>query len=193
MLVDLEKHWRGQNEAPVAFDLVYATPRNFTGKPVYTDPLCYLHEDALPYLERAIKLAGELGLGFVIFDAFRPSEAQFKLWEHSPDPDFLSPPKIGSPHSRGVAVDLTLARPDGQPLEMGTGFDEFTELSHHGALGIAPEAQRNRAILLGIMIAAGWRHYEKEWWHYQLADARSYPLIGDGELGHPMMQVAQDA
>src|SRR5579883_1660003 len=50
--------------------LAYATPENFTGKPVYAATAgCYLHEDADAHLRRAIDLAARLGLRFKIFDA----------------------------------------------------------------------------------------------------------------------------
>ena len=57
-------------------------------------------------LDRAVALARGLGLRFRIFDAFRPTEAQWVLWRAFPDPTFLADPRRGSPHSRGVAVDL---------------------------------------------------------------------------------------
>jgi D-alanyl-D-alanine dipeptidase len=47
--------------------------------------------------------------------------------------------------------------------------------------------QRNRFILLGLMSAAGWDFYMKEWWHYQLFNARSYPLYSDRALAQRMM------
>jgi D-alanyl-D-alanine dipeptidase len=72
-------------------------------------------------------------------------------------------------------------------LDMGTPFDAFTPLSHHGATGIGVAAQRNRMLLLGLMTAAGWDFYRNEWWHYQLFDARRFPLIADAELPRPMM------
>ena len=53
-----------------------------------------------------------------------------------PDPEFLADPRRGSPHSRGVAVDLTLIDGDGRELEMGTRFDAFTPLSHHGSTAV---------------------------------------------------------
>ena len=169
-------------------DLRYATENNFTGRPVYARAECWLHEDALEKLIRAAKLAAEQGLRFRIFDAFRPQEAQRKLWAHTPDPEFLADPARGSAHSRGVAVDLTLIGPDGRDLEMGTEFDAFTPLSHHGNTGISPEAQRNRHLLLGIMSSAGWDFYSNEWWHYQLFNARArYPLFSDTSLPVPMM------
>ena len=169
-------------------DIAYATPDNFTGKPVYARPSCFLHVDAAACLMRSIMLAGALGLRFKIIDAFRPAEAQWVLWNHSPDPDFLADPRRGSPHSMGVAVDLTLVDAAGEELDMGTAFDAFTPLSHHGNLEISPAAQRNRALLLGIMTAAGWDFFRNEWWHYQLFDARlRYPVLSDDALPLPMM------
>lgn len=172
---------------PVTLDLAYATARNFTGAPIYRRAACYLHPDAALRLARAIELAAGLGLGLKIFDAFRPSEAQWAMWSVRPDPEFLADPRRGSPHSRGVAVDLTLIDGQRRELEMGTSFDAFTPLSHHGNMAVSPEAQRNRHVLLGLMSAAGWDFYKNEWWHYQLFDARRYPLISDRALREPMM------
>lgn len=171
----------------VDIDLYYATDRNFTGQPVYAAAHCYLHAEAAAKLARAVELAGRLGLRLRIFDALRPAEAQWVLWNHTPDPDFLADPRRGSPHSRGAAVDVGLTDSNGEPLEMGTPFDAFTALSHHGAAGIPVTAQRNRLLLLGLMTNAGWDFYSKEWWHYQLFDSRRLPLIADNALPKPMM------
>jgi D-alanyl-D-alanine dipeptidase len=171
----------------VEIDIKYATAENFTGRPVYKTPKCYLHKDAAACLSKAITLATSLGFRFVIYDAFRPSEAQWKLWEHTPDPDFLADPAKGSPHSRGVAVDLTLIDTHGIPLDMGTAFDAFTPLSHHGRIDIPLKAQQNRLLLMGIMTTAGWDFYRNEWWHYQLFSSRNYPILSDKEAGTGMM------
>jgi len=170
----------------VALDIAYATERNITGRPVYRRPGCYLHADAAAKLEKAVALAGKLGLGVKVFDAFRPAEAQWVLWNARPDPEFLADPRRGSPHSRGVAVDLTLVDEAGE-LDMGTGFDAFTPLSHHANTEISLRAQRNRFTLLGIMSAAGWDFYSREWWHYQLFQPRTYPLLSDSVLPDRMM------
>lgn len=171
----------------VEFHIAYATADNFTGHPVYARPGCYLHPDAADRLESAIELAAVLGLRFLIYDAFRPSEAQWVLWNHTPDPEFLADPRRGSPHSRGVAVDLTLIDERGAALDMGTGFDAFTPLSHHGNMDVSADAQRNRHLLMGIMTTAGWDFYRNEWWHYQLFDSRHYDVLGDAVLPRPMM------
>lgn len=171
----------------VDLSIAYASADNFTGKPVYARTDAYLHEEAAAALARAIELAAEIGLRLRIFDAFRPVEAQWVLWNHTPDPDFLADPQRGSPHSRGAAVDLTLIDHDGRALDMGTGFDAFTPLSHQGARGLSAPQARNRHLLLGLMTAAGWDFYRNEWWHYQLFDSRRLPLVSDRALAQPMM------
>ena len=171
----------------VVIDLAYAGADNFTGKPIYARAACYLHADAERALRRAVTLAAVHGLRLKIFDAFRPSEAQWALWNHTPDPEFLADPRRGSPHSRGVAIDVTLIDGGGRELVMGTSFDAFTPLSHHGNMALSVEAQRNRALLLGLMTAAGWDFYGNEWWHYQLFGSRCYPLLGDSVLPEGMM------
>lgn len=174
--------------------LAYATPENVTGAPIYAHARSYLHRDAAAALQRAIALARPLGFRLRLFDAFRPSEAQWVLWNSFPDPEFVADPRRGSPHSRGVAIDLTLVdAATGAPLEMGTGFDEFRPIAHHGRLDIAAPAQRNRALLLGIMTAAGWDFYRNEWWHYQLFNARRYPLYSDSALPAGMEMMARPA
>ena len=177
--------------APPDFDvdvsLAYATDANLTGKPVYRNAECWLHREAADKLAAAIALAKPLGFRLKIFDALRPTEAQWALWNVNPDPEFLADPRRGSPHSRGVAVDLTLLDAKGNELDMGTGFDAFTPLSHHGRTDVPAEAQRNRLVLMGLMTTAGWDFYRNEWWHYQLFDARRFPLVSNADLLRPMM------
>lgn len=177
--------------APPAFDLFVdlrcAAGDNLTGKPIYRRAGCYLHPDAAVLLRRAMDLARPLGLKLHIFDAYRPPAAQWALWNHMPNPDFIADPRRGSHHSRGVAVDLTLATPGGARLDMGTGFDAITPMSYHADLAVSPGARRNRLLLLGLMSAAGWDFYSKEWWHYQLFQPRRYPPIDDGARAPAMM------
>ncbi|MGE5504772.1 MAG: D-alanyl-D-alanine dipeptidase [Actinomycetota bacterium] len=170
--------------------LAYATADNFTGRPVYgAQAGCFLNAEAAPLLARAAQLARPLGLRLKVLDAFRPSEAQWVLWNHTPDPDFLADPRRGSPHSMGAAVDLTLVNgASGAALDMGTAFDAFTPLSHHGNQDIGAQAQRNRHLLMGIMTTAGWDFYRHEWWHYQLfAPHGRYPVLSDSVLGPDRM------
>jgi zinc D-Ala-D-Ala dipeptidase len=167
------------NHPSIDIDLRYATPDNITGRPIYARAVALLHPDAHAALLRAANLAEGQGLCLRIYDAYRPSAAQQRLWEALANPVFVADPSRGSTHSRGVAVDLTLTDATGEPLEMGTGFDAMVPQSYHARTDIPVEAQRNRAVLLGIMTAAGWAHEPHEWWHYNLPDPLRYPLLDD--------------
>lgn len=168
-------------ELDVVFDLRYASANNVCGHQLYAKPFCFLHKDAVIALKKAAHLAKNLDLRLKIFDSFRPLEVQkymFDKFSADGDSGFISNPEGGViPHCRGVAVDLTLTDKAGNELDMGTDFDEFSDLAFHACDKIPTEAQKNRFILLGIMSAAGWDFYSKEWWHYQLFNPRQYEII----------------
>ena len=162
----------------IELEIRYATANNVVGEKFYDQPHSLLHSDAAKCLTKAIELAKIQGYRFKLFDTFRPIVAQEFLFNKFPDGGFVSNPQTGSiPHCRGVAVDLTLIDFAGKELDMGTDFDNFTDLARHGSTAISVEAQKNRYILFGIMMSAGWDFYRQEWWHYQLFDARNYPII----------------
>ena len=179
MLVEITPETYG-----LEIDLLYATRLNFTGSPIYRRAACYLHPDTALLLARASELARNLGLRLRLFDGFRPAEAQWVLWRHLPDPAYIADPRLGSPHSMGAAVDLTLVEAaNGRALDMGTDFDDMRPLSWHGDTGVSATAQRNRALLLGLMTAAGFDYFRNEWWHYQLYKPRGrYPVLSDSVL-----------
>ncbi len=166
---------------PVIIDLAYASDKNFTGKPIYTKSACFLHKDAEKHLQIAISIAHSMGYRFKIFDAFRPLEAQWALWHHTPNDNYVSHPERGSiPHCRGVAVDLTLIDSNNHELDMGTPFDDFETIAHHGNLSVSQEAITNRCLLMGIMTTAGWDFFRNEWWHYQLFNVKdNYIALDD--------------
>jgi D-alanyl-D-alanine dipeptidase len=130
---------------------------------------------------KAAELAGLAGLRLKVLDAYRTPKAHEALCGCISDPRYVADPKRGSNHSRGTAVDVTLAGADGRELDMGTPFDAMEEASHHFYAALPGELQRNRFLLLGIMLSAGFQRLDEEWWHYQLPDARSYPLIHPDE------------
>ena len=165
----------------ILLDMRYATPNNFTHNTIYPSSDCYLRPEALECLEKAIVLAKAQGYRFKILDAYRPQKAQEKLWSICPDPTYISPPERGSPHTRGVAVDVTLVNDENEELDMGTPFDTFSPVSHHGTQSLSAHAAANRYLLLGIMMSAGWDLYINEWWHYQLFNPKNYSLIESHE------------
>ncbi|WP_244813621.1 D-alanyl-D-alanine dipeptidase [Caballeronia sp. Lep1P3] len=167
----------------VQIDLVYATDRNFTGKPIFKAAHCLLLEPAEAALRKAVAMAASFGMTLRIFDAYRPPQAQQALWDFLPDATFIAPLDRGSNHSRGTAVDLTLVDADGIELDMGTAFDAMLPESGHFHAGLPAHVQRNRTLLLGVMLGAGFTHIASEWWHYELPGSRDLALIDNEESG----------
>ena len=169
-------HITEQNHG-VLIDMIYAGENNFTGQAIYGHALCFLHPQAETGLRKAVLAARGLGFRLKILDAFRPQQAQEALWAVAPNPDYIADPKKGSNHTRGVALDLTLAGADGHALDMGTPVDTMDPASHHFHADHPAAIQVNRMRLLAIMLEAGFVHHPREWWHYQLPDADRFPLI----------------
>ncbi|EXU74995.1 D-alanyl-D-alanine dipeptidase [Erwinia mallotivora] len=160
-------------------DMKYATADNICGQPVYCEDRCLLHPDAATALEKSIAIAALAGFSLLIYDAYRPQQAQHSLWQACPDPRWVAEVSLGSNHSRGVAVDLTLTDAEGRVLDMGAGFDDMHERSHPYYPGLSQEAHRNRLLLNAIMFGGGFRGIATEWWHFELPDAQTYPLLRD--------------
>ncbi|MBQ49901.1 MAG: D-alanyl-D-alanine dipeptidase [Zetaproteobacteria bacterium] len=97
-----------------------------------------------------------------------------------------------SGHSRGSTVDLTIVPkghsqraklknlvdcrekigeryPDAS-IDMGTGYDCFSAMSHTMNPKINKMAHKNRLLLKEAMERFGFVNYEKEWWHYTLKE-----------------------
>jgi|SRR5690348_5101187 len=169
--------------AGVAVDLRYAGVRNFVGRDLYGSLDCaWLHRDAAAGVERAVAwlAATSAGHRLLLLDALRPHRVQIELWNHLDGTGlrrYVADPARGSIHSFGMAIDATIVDGDGRELDMGSAFDEMTELSHpehearhlaSGALGAAQH--RHRELLRGTLAAGGFRGIANEWWHFELGD-----------------------
>lgn len=173
-LVDIET-----TDLPVFVRLRYATPDNFTGKQIYTSAKCYLHKDTVAGLRKAVRLAQaqKEPFTFCLWDCYRPQDEHAKLWAAKPNPNYVAPPKKGSRHSRGMAVDLTPCDANGNPLEMPTDFDNFTPRAHTNYTNLPPAVLARRDLLLSIMKKAGFTYTRTEWWHFDKAGWKEKPLL----------------
>jgi len=184
-LVDLARF-----DARLAFDIRYAGPDNFTGRPVYPVAAAWLQREAAESLVRAhdrIRALG-LGLGLVVLDAYRPWHVTRAFWEAYPEyRDFVADPAAGSVHNRGCAVDLSLIDGEGRELAMPSGYDEFGVHAYPDYAGGNADARANRERLRAAMEAEGFAVHPREWWHFDHESWRRYPLldIGFSELGTP--------
>ena len=156
-------------------ELFYATDRNFTGERIYGFEDAYLRYGTVKKLMAVSAELAESGLFLKIWDGFRPTAAQFRLWEVCPDSRYVSNPEKGfSSHSRGNTVDLTLVDENGQELVMPTGFDDFSSKADRDYADCTQEERENALLLQNMMEKHGFKGYAGEWWHY--SDVESYPV-----------------
>ena len=173
-------------------ELRYAGANNFMGRPVagYNDRIG-IGTSALAHQLKKVQAELKLmGLGLKIYDAYRPQTAvnDFIRWSKIPgdsltkhiyyptlvknrlfDLGFIA---SKSGHSRGSTVDLSLIYLKGKnkvnEVDMGSSWDFFGDLSNFNNTSISKKQKANRSLLRELMIANGFKPYEKEWWHFTL-------------------------
>ncbi len=173
----------------IAVEMRYATSHNFIGRPIrgYLAERCMLTPEAAMALGKVQGELRQFGMSLRVYDCYRPQRAvnDFMEWakdvsdqkmkqEFYPFIDKRDAFKLGyiaekSGHSRGSTVDLTIIG-----LDFGTAYDYFDELANTANPNVPFEAKVHRLLLKSVMEKFGFRNYEKEWWHFTLAN-EPYP------------------
>lgn len=166
----------------------YASEHNFMAQvlPGYEAPRVVVSRalgDALAAVQETL---APMGLGLKLYDAYRPLRAEEAMRDWALGEAELGDPTyyprlekwqildqgyvaVGTGHTRGAAVDLTLIDLEcGCELDMGGGFDLFDARSHTDNAEIDALARENRQLLKRVMEEHGFRNFASEWWHYQL-------------------------
>lgn len=149
-------------------------------------------------LLEAEKLLPE-GYCFKIYDAYRPIAVQQALWNYFRQQKVKENPSLSdaeidkltafcvsfpsynilepSLHNTGGAIDLTIVDSNGNELDMGCEFDEFTDKAWTNHFeqdcynGERNETVRNnRRMLYNVMKEVGFTNLPSEWWHYDYGD-----------------------
>lgn len=177
-------------EYDIDIDIRYAKDTNFTCTTKglkcfkgYKYEFLYLHKDAAKRLKLASEMAKKMGYKIIVWDGWRPYEAQEAFYQFVLDDRYFSSPTKIAAHTRGIAIDLGLKyRKTGKLLDFGTDFDSFHEHSNQfldkGDILCTPnltdKQSFNRNILSGIMNRVGMTSLSSEWWHFYLVD----PIYG---------------
>lgn len=188
-----------QELAPgVLVELKYSTTDNFVGVDMYGDlERAYLEKEFAKKVAKAQEILKSRYPNYtlLIYDAARPistQRAMRKIVEGTELEKFVADGTRGGRHNYGVGVDLTIATLDGTPLDMGAGFDDFTNAASVKGTAdnsdpktrtmevyrkyandmvakgiISRKAANNRILLLEVMHEAGLYPYRREWWHYE--------------------------
>jgi len=163
----------------IVIDLKYATTDNFTGINLYGDfNEAYLQPEVAKMLGEAQKKLKEKhsDWNLIVYDVARPRSVQQRMWDMVKNTNwknYVANPSWISMHSFGVAVDLSIVDEQGIPIDMGTEFDEFTEMAEprHEARflqekKLTQQQVNNRLLLRNIMKSVGFRSINNEWWHF---------------------------
>ena len=158
-------------------ELMYATDNNFTGVRIYDFTDAYLRYGTVKKLANVQKELKEQGYSLKIWDAYRPFEAQQKLWEVYPDPNYVANPADGmKKHNLGGTVDITMVAADGSIIPMPTEFDDFSLKADRNYSDIENEEAVNNVIILqNAMENNGFTGYQGEWWDY--SDTVEYEAV----------------
>ena len=171
-LVDLKNYIPGLH-----FEIRYATPDNFVNEILYPEARCLLRKEVAEKLKRVQEALQAKSLSLKLFDGYRPLSVQKKMWAKFPVPGYVADPAKGSNHNRGAAVDLTLTDSQGKELPMPSAYDEFSKRAHRDYQGGTVEERKNRQTLEEAMKKEGFVGITTEWWHFDDANAKNYPVL----------------
>jgi D-alanyl-D-alanine dipeptidase len=167
-------------EPSIVYDFKYATRNNFMGRYMYPagTRVTFLRKPAADSLIKIQRELNKEGLGLKVFDAYRPYSVTRHFWELVKDERYVANPAKGSHHNRGTAIDLTIIDLNtGDELNMGTGFDNFSDTAHHGFKQLTEPILQNREKLKNIMAKYGFAALSTEWWHYTYQSPIKFPVL----------------
>lgn len=177
------------------FRIGYHRADNFTGAqlPGYGAPGAWLLKAAAANIASVNAEFHALGLGLVVYDAYRPRRATVAMvsWCETHGATWILEQGYASPKSRhntGNTIDIGLwDLSTGEALDMGTSWDTFAPSSH--TLNADGDVLSRRLLLRDTMKTHGWQGYSKEWWHFNLVELNDLPAFdvpygrGEPEIG----------
>lgn len=157
------------------------------------DNKIYLRRGVLERLKKA-KENLPAGYNFKIWDGYRSREVQDNIWQSYYQKNKLKHPVWSEeeilnetdkfvtrpnnperipPHATGGAVDLTVVDKDGEEMNFGTEFDDFSEKASKDYFEVKNNLDErekkfrdNRRMLRATMLEQGFSADEDEWWHF---------------------------
>lgn len=181
----------------IKVDVKYSTTDNFVGIQLYDSVTkVYLNKEVANRLSNCQYFLDSIrpGYSLMVYDGVRPLQVQVEMWNALDTipvyrrGKFVSNPARGSVHNYGAAVDLTIIDSSGNVLDMGAGYDDFSDIAFpsleskflkSGELTI--QQWENRKLLRRVMRKEGFRNIPSEWWHFnassRVTSSRKYKRI----------------
>ena len=166
----------------IKVDLRYASTNNFMNAILYdTLRKAYLQKEVAERLSKCQDFLDSIRPGYrlLVYDGIRPQQVQQEMWDALDSiplhrrGKFVSNPALGSVHNFGAAVDVTIVNIKGKELDMGAGYDDFSEIafpkleSQFLKSGDLTQKQvNNRKLLRRVMSSQNFSNIPSEWWHF---------------------------
>lgn len=148
----------------LVLDLRYTSSNNVCSKRISDFKKPYLLGPAANALQDAANQLRTNGYRIIIWDAGRTRAAQKALRLVCDRSEFVA--EI-SKHNCGTAVDVSLADGNGQQLDLGTDFDDFSDKARAENRGFSEKVLQNRSVLCNAMKDVGFAQNPSEWWHFE--------------------------
>ncbi len=161
----------------IKIDLRYSHYDNIFNDILYVQGEAFLNITAAESLKKVQEEIAQDGYELVIWDAYRPYSVTVKMWNIIQDSRYAATPQKGSRHNRGMAVDVTLKKINGEYLEMPTEFDNFSKKASPLYQNLAQNVIENRDYLISKMHKHGFRVISSEWWHFDYQNWYSVPIM----------------
>ncbi len=170
-IVDVKKYL-----PELEYEIIFATPDNFTGVAQYERDMCLLQAGTVEKLAEAQDLFAIDGYTIKVYDAYRPSSVSAVLYDIIGDPSYIAKPGT-SIHNRAAAVDISLVDSQGNEIEMPTPMHTLNETANRDYEGMSETARANMDYMTDIMKQCGFTPISSEWWHFSDSEAGQYPAL----------------
>jgi len=151
------------------------------------------------------------GYNFGLVEAWRPIERQQRIydfmWKSAVEAfpgrthnslrrtvcRWVAPTDQKAPpgHCTGGALDVWLIDDKGEQIDTVSSANRFGTAPTY-TLGLTPEAERNRMILVETMLEQGFSNCRDEWWHYSYGDAGWAVRIDVEECFYGLVKMAPE-
>lgn len=160
-------------------DLRYAGSNNAAGYPIYRYSDAYLRYGTVRKLAKVQSALEKEGLSLLIWDAFRPLDAQYALWTLLPD--YATSPVEGKvAFNYGGTLSLAIVKSDGSAVALPSDFDEEGLKSDRDFSDVSSSAAKYGKLLDDLMQKYGFNRYLSKWYRY--TDTDGYSLITTATL-----------
>lgn len=158
---------------------IFGTEENFTGEILYQRPVPVLQIATAKKLAAAAKIFEKDGYRIKLYDCYRPKSVQYILYDIVQNSAYIANPyKSASNHNRAAAVDITLIGPDGEELDFPTPMHTFNKSVYRSSRDEwTSEQRKNVDYMTKVMLEAGFKLINTEWWHFSDTDYMSFMVL----------------